>query len=283
MKQERIELVVPGQVSGPASMDAWILDSISVAEEKKRPVILLCPGGGYSRRSDREGEPVAMQFLSMGCHVARVNYSVAPNRFPTSLLELAKAVATVRERAGQWHADPDRILVCGFSAGGHLACSLGTMWNRKFVWNTIGTEASQIKPNGMILGYPVITAGAFAHRDSFLNLLGDAAEDETMRELVSLEKQVGSHTPPVFLWHTYEDQSVPAENSLLLAMALRNAGVKTEFHLYPDGVHGLSLANEETSGKMEKYLEPACQSWISLAKTWITTQFPTENLDVSAE
>lgn len=283
MKQEHIELRVPGQVAGAASMNVWILNNISVDQGKRRPVILICPGGAYSRCSDREGEPVAMQFLAMGYHVAVLEYSVAPDHFPTSLLELAEAAARIRERAEEWHVDPERLMVCGFSAGGHLACSLGAMWNRKFVFQALGRGAEELKPNGMILGYPVITSGKSAHRDSFTNLLGEAAEDENMLELVSLEKQVGSQTPSAFIWHTYADQSVPVENSLLLAMALRKAKVKTELHIYPDGIHGLSLANEETAGARQDCIEPSCQSWITLVKTWLETQFPSEKLDVPTE
>lgn len=283
MRYERKKIIVDGQVTGPASVDWYILDSISVSPDKKRPVVIVCPGGAYAFRSDREAEPVVMKFLNMGYHCGLMNYSVEPNRFPTSLLELAEAVATARENAEQWSADPDQIYVCGFSAGGHLACSLGMFWNQKFVSERIGRTAQQVRPNGMILSYPVITAGEFAHKGSFEFLLGNTEEEENAgayltdscgqtwrRKQVSLEFCVTPDTPPAFLWHTYEDEAVPVENSLLLASALRKNGVGLELHIYPEGPHGLSLANDETSGELNpEFLIPQVQNWIELVHTWI--------------
>lgn len=268
MKYEKIEIHVPGQLTGPAILTSYLLDNISVAEEKLRPAVIVCPGGGYWRRSDRESEPVIMQFLSMGYHSFLMDYSVSPNRFPTSLLELAKVVALIREHSREWNVNPDQIFVCGFSAAGHLCCSLGVFWNQEFVYKPLELKAEQIKPSGMILGYPVISSGEFAHKDSFKYLLGEETTEEQKRE-VSLELQVNKDTPDAFIWHTYEDQSVPVENSMLLASAMKKQNVNFELHIYPRGVHGTSLANEETSGANAQWNVLACQSWISLVKTWI--------------
>ncbi len=248
-----------------AEYEAWILDW----NQKLRPAVILCPGGGYRHLSPREAEPVAMQYLSMGCHAFVLRYSTAPARFPTALLELALLVSEVRAHAAEWGVDPDKIIVSGFSAGGHLACSLGAFWNREFVYEPLGVEMEAIRPNGMILCYPVISSGPCCHSGSFENLLGDDAGDEKKRMLVSLEHQVGSHTPKTFLWHTVTDQSVPVQNSLLLAEALVKHGVNLELHLYPTGCHGLALATEETTNGQERYLVPQCQSWITLVETWL--------------
>ena len=252
-----------------ASITGYLLDAISVAPDRKRPAVIICPGGGYEHLSDREGEPVALQMTAMGYHAFVLRYSLAPDHFPTALMELASAVAEVRARSGEWGIDSKRILVCGFSAGGHLAGSLGAFWNREFLYRPLGREPEQIRPDGMILGYPVVTAGALAHRGSVQNLLGEKAEDAAWLERGSLEKQVGPHTPKTFLWHTASDQSVPALNSMLLAGALLEQGVNVEFHLYPAGCHGLSLATAEVSGPDGRYEEPQCQSWISLLKIWM--------------
>ncbi len=301
MKYEKIELKVPGQQTGPAVLTAYMQDALSIAPKKKRPVVIVVPGGGYEMCSDREKEPVALRFMAMGYHACMLDYSVAPNRFPVALQELALAVALIRQRAGQWHVDPHKVFVCGFSAGGHLTCSLGTLWDRDFVWkpvweilNSGGREAlsggpegdwvksevlpgpdapenqaaASIRPDGLILCYPVITSGEYRHQGSFRNLLGAEADQEQM-ELLSLENQVSSSMPPVFLWHTVEDRSVPVENSLLLALALRRAGISFEMHLYPKGAHGLSLAIEETAGSRENSVEPSCQNWISLVQSWL--------------
>lgn len=276
MKYQSYEISVNGQVTGPATFYTYLLDSISVAPEKKRPLVIVCEGGGYRFCSDREGEPVVMQFLAMGYHACLLEYSVAPNRFPTALEELASAVAMVRDHAEEWHVDPEKILVCGFSAAGHLCCSLGVFWNQEFVYGPIGRTKEEIQPNGMILCYPVITSGVFAHEGSFKNLLGDDAllgdrgENRPEREkLVSLDLQVTDQTPKAFIWHTFEDKSVPLENSLLLAEALRKNNVQFEFHVFPKGGHGSSLANEETSGVRREMVIPEAQVWIKMAGTWI--------------
>lgn len=268
MKIEKKQIAVPGQVTGPVVLTGYLLDSISVNPDKLRPAIIVLAGGGYGRRSDRESDPVALQFLSMGYHAFILDYSVAPNRFPTSLRELAEAVAVIREHGAEWMVDVNKIILCGFSAAGHLACSLGVFWDRDFVWDAIGRTPDEIRPSGLILNYPVITSGEFKHAGSMENLLGDHASNEE-KEAVSLEKHVSDKMPKAFLWHTFTDESVPLENTLLLAAAMRTQGVNFELHVYPVGGHGLSLATEETAGSNESLLMPSCQSWISLVKTWL--------------
>lgn len=257
------------KMTGDARAAIYLLDSLDIESDRMRPAVIICPGGGYEHLSQREGEPVAMQYLSMGYQAIVLHYSLAPDCFPTALLELALLVAKVRQHAEEWKIDREKIIVSGFSAGGHLACSLGAFWNQEFVYGAIGVTAEDIRPNGMILGYPVITSGPYCHKGSFLNLLGREVDDEEKRRLVSLEYQVGPHTPQTFLWHTVTDQSVPVQNSLLLAEALVEHHVNLEFHVYPVGRHGLALASEETAGGQAYYVEPQCQSWISLVKCWM--------------
>ena len=269
MRIEKREIVVQGQKTGTVCLTCYLLDSISVNPDILRPAVIVLPGGGYSRRSDRESEPIALQFMAMGCHAFILDYSVDPNRFPTSLRELAEAVAVIRQHGAEWKVDTNKIIPCGFSAAGHLACSLGVFWDRDFVWEAIKSTPEEIRPSGLILNYPVITSGEFKHAGSILSLLGEnATKEET--EAVSLENFVTEKIPKTFLWHTYTDAAVPLENSLLLAAAMRRHQVNFELHVYPAGVHGLSLASVETAGSNESLLEPSCQSWISLAKTWLS-------------
>ena len=158
-----------------------------------RPLILLCPGGGYTRTSDREAEPMALKFLAMGYHAAVLRYSCAPAEYPTSLKELAYSIKFLREHAKEWHIDPHKIVVEGCSAGGHLAASLGVFWDEDFLAESQGLSASEhelLRPDGLLLCYPVITSGEFAHRGSFENLLGSRQEE--LGEKLSLEKQVTS-------------------------------------------------------------------------------------------
>lgn len=242
--------------------DAMLID--------KRPLVLVCPGGGYGRTSDREAESMALQFLAMGYHAAVLRYSCAPAKYPTALLELASSMALIRKNAEAWHIDTDKIVVQGCSAGGHLAASLGMFWDEDFLAEGIGlaaTEHEVLRPNAMILCYPVITSGEFAHRGSFANLLGE--REAELGEKMSLEKQVSEKTPKAFIWHTFADQSVPVENSLLLVSALRRAGIPTEFHMYPKGAHGLSLANRLTATSDGRAIQEECTSWIHLAHTWM--------------
>lgn len=273
MKLQQFTIRVPEQKTGEATVTLYQLDNLCVAPEKKRPLVIVCGGGGYWNISDREKEPIVMQFLTMGCNACLLEYSVAPNVFPTSLRELAAAVALARTNAGEWGIDPEKIITCGFSAGGHLAASLGVFWDKEFVYAPLNLTPEDIKPNGQILGYPVITGGEKAHPGSMKKLLAEKAEDREMRELVSLEKQVSSKTPKTFLWHTVPDDTVPVENSLLFAQALIGAGVSCELHLYPVGGHGLSLCQEETSGTQDCTLEPYCASWVGLARAWMEFNF----------
>lgn len=233
---------------------------------KERPMVLLCPGGAYAYTSDREAESIALQFLAMGCHAAVLRYSTAPAVYPTQLKELAWSVKLLRDKAAEWHILPDKLIVQGCSAGGHLAASLGVFWKEKWLGEAVGADPGQIRPDALLLCYPVITSGEFAHRDSFQNLTGG---DTSRWEKLSLEKQVNEDTPRTFIWHTFADAAVPVENSLLFVNALCGHRIPVEFHLYPEGRHGLALATELTAGADGGHIQPECASWVELARTWL--------------
>lgn len=251
-----------------AKLYTYFLDnSEEIDLNRVRPAILLCPGGGYRMTSDREAEPIAMKFLAEGFQVAILRYSVEPERYPAALRETAWSVAHLREHAGAYHIDPERIFVMGFSAGGHLAASYGVFWKKHaYLAQELGVSAETLRPNGLLLGYPVITSGPKAHRDSFLTLLGDRYEE--LVDEMSLEHQVSEDTPPTFLWHTVPDDTVPVENSLLFFESLRAHQVPVEMHIYPEGKHGLALATKETRYRDGNGVVESCQSWISLAVAW---------------
>ncbi len=275
------QITLEGSRSG-AKLTTYIQDYSEEIAVADRPLVLVCPGGGYEWTSEREGEPLAMQFLAMGYHTAVLKYSCAPAVFPTALTELAYSVRLIRQNATAWHVNPKQIIVLGCSAGGHLAASLGVFWEKDFLAEALGDEEADrtlFRPDGMILCYPVITSGEYAHRGSFDKLLG--GQEETLSEklgmpaleFVSLENQVGAGTPPAFLWHTFTDNAVPVENSLLFVGAMKRAGVPAEFHMYPCGGHGLSLANRLTLDRGGSALQEECTSWISMAHTWIEHQY----------
>ena len=277
----------PIQVEGSlpdTRLVTYILDDAANIMIDTRPLVLICPGGGYQYTSDREAEIFAMQFLGMGYHAAVLRYSCAPARYPVSLTELATAMLLIRENAEKWHVNPNQILVLGCSAGGHLAASLGVFWQEDFLAEAVGLRDKMeqrpgqaeelrklLRPDGLILCYPVITSGEFAHKGSFVNLLGDKLEE--LEAKVSLENQVTDKMPPVFIWHTFTDGAVPVENSLMLVSALRRAGVSTEFHMYPCGGHGLGLANRLSMSAAGGGVQEECTSWIPLVHTWIESKY----------
>lgn len=267
MIHELIEIPAPGYEEKGKLYTYFLNASYEMRPDEKRPVVVICPGGGYEMTSDREAEPIAMRFLAMGYHAVILRYSVRPTEYPVALLQLANTVKYLKDNAEQFHIDPDKIVLQGSSAGGHLAASFGVFWNRELITKALQVEGGYLRPAGMILCYPVITSGKMAHKWSFLNLLGERYEQ--MKDEMSLETQVTKDTPRTFLWHTVTDDCVPVENSVFFFQALKKAGVSVELHLYPVGGHGLSLANEETKSCNGSEVQVECQSWIRLAETWM--------------
>ena len=236
-----------------------------------RPMIVICPGGGYVHLSPREGEPMAFEMLKRGFNAVVLHYSLAPNTFPSALYEAAWTIDWLRDHAAELDIAPHRIVLGGFSAGAHVAASLGTLFDEpemaSYSRNYLKREPQELRPDGLMLGYPVITSGKYAHRDSFVRLLG-SRYDELVSSM-SLEKRVDADTPKTFLWHTWEDGSVPVENSLLFANALRKAGVSCEMHIFPHGPHGIALAREETNDMSGRMIDPQAAQWPDLFEKWV--------------
>ena len=233
-----------------AVLKSFIIEnSREIDEEYKRPAVIICPGGGYEFLSDREADVVAQRFVAADISAFILNYSIEKDKiYPIQLLEASAALAYVRKNADKYNLDKDKIFVCGFSAGGHLAGNLGVSWQKSFIEEALKIEKGENKPNALLLCYPVITGGEYAHRGSFDNLLGYKANEENYHKL-SLENCVSQNTPPTFIWHTFEDGAVPVENSLLFGNALRKNEIPFEMHIYTRGGHGLSLADKTTAKK----------------------------------
>lgn len=241
--------------------------SAEIQPDVRRKSVIVCPGGAYCFCSEREAEPVALQYVARGYNAFVLNYSVAPCEYPQQLCEVLLSVALVRRNADAWHCRKDAVAVMGFSAGGHLAASAGCLFDRKEAFVPIGVTPEEARPDAMLLCYPVITSGEYAHRGSFDALTGGRKE---LLELVSLEKQVCSCTPPAFLWHTADDNCVPVQNSLLFAQSMSAVGVPYALHIYPHGAHGLSLCNELTGAPQYPWtLEPSCEGWVDLSLQWL--------------
>lgn len=257
----------PEAIKCPVEIDAYLNHVNEEIGRRFRPAIVLCPGGAYAFRSDTENEYVAVKFQSCGFQVFSLHYSV-DQPFPTALIELARAVAYIRDNADALDVDPGRVFVCGFSAGGHLAGSLGTQWNSE-LFDTFYFDKRKIRPDGLILCYPVVTSGKYTHRETIENI--SRKTDEKYIQLLSLEENVTAEMPPTFIWHTFNDEAVPVENSLLLAQAMRDAGVPFELHIFPHGCHGLSLATEYTAVS-EDHINESASQWFDMAVRWIKSQ-----------
>ncbi len=273
MQKRTVTLTVPYEKAGLdptgclAELDLYNLEQYENVELKRRPAVVICPGGGYEYCSVREAEPVALRFAAYGIPAFVLRYSCVNKMFPTALLEAARAMEYVRENASELGVDPDKIMICGFSAGAHLAASLAVHWKKSFITDALGGESSLYKPNGAVLCYPVITSGEKRHDGSIVNIVGnDYPADKT--ELVSLEKQVTEDVPPVFLWHTADDGCVPVENTLLFASALAEKKIPFACHIFESGVHGLSLCDDCTAG-YEGHINPDCARWFPMAVDWI--------------
>ena len=204
--------------------------------------LLVLPGGGYAHLAEHEGKGYAEWLAQNGITAYVLKYRLGPAgyRHPTMLNDAARALRLLRTFAKRDGRDPARIGVIGSSAGGHLAATLATHFDAGQPGATDPIERESSRPDLAILCYPVISLGEFAHAGSRKNLLGDNPSPDLVRFL-SNELQVTAQTPPCFLWHTVEDKTVPVENSLLFAAALRRAGGLPSVHIYEKGAHGLGF------------------------------------------
>ncbi|HJB82976.1 MAG TPA: alpha/beta hydrolase [Candidatus Mediterraneibacter intestinavium] len=217
-------------------------------DETVRDTIVIVPGGGYRLVACAEGEIVAEKFFEKGYNTFVLTYTTALFTADTvlgkqPLKDLAQAVKMIRLQADRFRIRPDHLAVMGFSAGGHLCGSLAVHWDDPSICPEISDDGRICRPDAVILSYPVITAGTYAHQDSFQVLLGAEAGQEE-KEYFSIETQVTEQTPPSFVWHTAADETVPVENSLLYEEGLRKAKVPCELHIFPEGPHGYSLADD---------------------------------------
>ena len=216
-------------------------------DDSVRKCMIVVPGGGYCMLAPHEGELVAMEYYRMGLNVFVLTYTnditmcVPLKKQPMS--DLSRAVRLVRKNAGEYHLDPAKLLICGFSAGGHVCGSLCTHFD-DVTDPDPALNAISNRPDAAIFGYPVITSGEYTHIYSMQALLGMEPSEEEL-DYFSIEKQVKENTPPCFLWQTVEDNLVPVENTYLMAKALKEKGVPYCQYVYPHGGHGLSTASLE--------------------------------------
>jgi len=225
--------------------------------------IVICPGGGYGGLAPHEGVDYARFLNEQGIAGFVLKYRLGPNGYhhPAMLQDAARAVRTVRARAGEWHVDTKRIGIMGSSAGGHLASTLLTHFDAGQANSPDPIERQSSRPDLGILCYAVITMGQFTHQGSKHNLLGDNPPDDLVKGL-SNELQVTKETPPCFIWHTWEDNGVAVENSLQFAAALRKAGVPFDLHVYQKGGHGIGLGSNKWDPEHRHPWTADCVFWL---------------------
>ena len=252
------------------TVNAWLHKHIHPDENlcSPHPAIILCPGGGYNAISSRESAPVAEPFFAAGYNIFILNYSLkAQAKSFRPLCQLAAAISYIRSHAGELLTIPDEIAVMGFSAGGHLAASLGTLFNNPKFLEVYGRQ-DHIRPDAMILGYPVITADdTYSQIDSIENVSG-AKKGTAQYRWFDLTDHVDRDTPPTFLWHTAADEIVPVENSLLFSMALSRNQIPFECHILPEGQHGMSVCTQEV-----RTPHPYNARWVEWCIRWLAQLF----------
>lgn len=256
---------------GGAQLIGYLRDrTVEMPAFNTRPAILILPGGGYAWCSRREADPVAMQFLQAGYNVFTLYYTCRSDETVPALrwqplIDAAGAILHIRRNAEQFGTDPTKIAICGFSAGGHLAASTAILWDAEPVQTALGIHGTEVRPDAVVLGYPVITAGEYRHDGSIVNLCGDDAD---LRATMSLENQVRDGLPPFFVWHTVEDPAVPVQNSLLLAGALTAHKVPLELHLFAHDGHGTSTCTREVNTPNKHN-----SAWVALCTDWLAETF----------
>lgn len=280
------------------SLTAYILDdSNEMQSGKPRGAVLILPGGGYLLCSDREAEPIAMSFASMGYHAFVLRYSVygkgnnmpdlsqplavmEHSVFPNPLYEVARAMELINKKANEWLVDTEKIAVCGFSAGGHNAAMYSVYWDKPLLTDLFGkgADTSFLCPAACILCYPLtdftLLKSTTLVDDNIHNAVNMAyfgtvkPTDEQILQ-ASPPKLVDKSAPPTFLWTTADDSITRVDQTLAMANSLAANNIPFEMHVFESGVHGLSLANHITAGEQEDYVNADAAKWVGLCEAWL--------------
>ncbi|HHW00126.1 MAG TPA: alpha/beta hydrolase [Clostridiaceae bacterium] len=269
-----------------ATLTAYIqdlYDNDSALGEK--PAVIICPGGAYLGYTEKEAEPVALRFLAEGFNSFVLRYSVGAGmaKFPAPFIDAAKAVMLIRENARKWNIHPDRICLCGFSVGGHVAATFAATWHEKYLADALNAENVLFKPNALILGYPILDIYRFALRNMerkkemqpLLEMMlgavfGCSAPDKDIMDEWNCINRITSHMPKTFLWMTAGDGLVDVDEGLDMVKALAAAGVSYEFHIFQKGVHGMSLWNQPKRHGESLWKESGgLHEWFKLSIQWL--------------
>lgn len=289
-----------------------IAETGEMHEQGKRPAVLICPGGAYMSCSDREAEPIALKFASMGYHAFVLRYSVYDEgkgqlqdlsvplsvkeqcQFPNPMREIGKAMLMIREHAEEWSVDMNRVAVCGFSAGAHNTAMFGVYWDKPIITEALHTTKEMIRPAALILGYQLSdyvfmkentgkSEDPMAERffeASNTAFLGSPKPEMEILVAVSPARLVTENTPPTFLWATAKDDLVPVQHSIRMAHALADAKVPFEMHIFEEGPHGLSVSTQ-ASAIAKSQINADAAKWMSLTECWLEKRFALELPDMT--
>ncbi len=286
------------------TLTAYILDdSPEMLNGTKRPAVLVCPGGAYMFTSDREAEPLAIRFAAMGYHAFVLRYSVYSNSgihfpdpdqspaypksvYPGPAYEIGMAMLLIRAHAEEWKVDMDKIILNGGSAGANNCAEFAVHYQDEDLCKAIGATPEQIRPAAAVLAYGVYdyvlmqkTLEKIGDQDRIemnrgfnLAAFGDPDASEEIMAKASPINYVSKNTPPMFLWATREDSTVPVDQTLAMALAMEAAGVPCETHIFENGDHGLATA-DQSSAQAKEQIRPDVAVWMSLAETWLLKRF----------
>lgn len=300
----RIETIQLFPEKEKVTLTAYLLDdSKEMLKGGKRPAVLICPGGAYMFCSDREAEPIALKFAGLGYHAFVLRYSVYSNSgnaypfpgktsvyeagvTPGPMREIGKAMLVIREHAEDWLVDADKVILTGYSAGANNCAMFSVYWDKPEIYEYFGKSPELFRPAAAVLGYGVYDYRAMkksleksgdrmriemnkAYNYAFF---GDAEPSDGVLDAGSPARMVSENTPPMFLWATCDDNVVPVSQTTLMANALAECEIPFEVHIFENGQHGLSLA-DQASAEAEEQIYPEVAGWFSLAETWLKKRF----------
>ncbi|WP_165815187.1 alpha/beta hydrolase [Levilactobacillus bambusae] len=251
-----------------ASLHAYLHDKTnpSSSTENRLPAVIIVPGGAYTHIPETQAEDLALAFYNQGYQAFYLRYSFLGESqplMPKPIVELSSAIKMLRDHAGEWKLNPARIATAGFSVGGHIAALQNDYWQAEWLANDATASNDQIKPDAVILSYPVISPQ-----------LGYPTEQSTIEKwsanptAIAADLHVSQQNSPTFIWGTSDDPTVPVANALAYINALSQAKVPFEAHLFDHGPHGLALANQVTAWEPEAN-SPHVAHWLNLALEWL--------------
>lgn len=281
-----IEVIPIQEGVSSAALTAYVQEvPLGIQVKLNRPAIIICPGGGYVGFNEKEMEPIALRFLSAGFQAFVLSYSIGLGigRFPAPFIDAAKSVMIIRENAKQWGIDPNRICLCGFSTGGHVAATFAATWHEQYLAQALSVDNKWFQPNGLVLGYPLLDIDQFQIKNKERNpkmyalleaMFGSVygtfyPSQENMREW-GYKNRITSHMVPTFLWTTLEDDLIDLQESIDFIKELKENQISFEYHVFEKGAHGLSLGDQivaNTQGKTDSIGNT--NRWMELALNWI--------------